>query len=317
VDRNGTAGNNLTKRQFLIIGAYHFGFVICFFADRLFTPVTRGIDREVERSFPTRFLLKPSKSCELSMPSLRVLAAVVGCALVGIDCARALVGGAPVATANIARSVVGLVGPHGSFCTATAINRDLLLTAGHCVQPGLSYRVQFKNADGVRQFSEVAAIERPEQFKAGQPGIIPSADLGLIKVVQPLPPNIGRAVLGVASPPVWPGDLVLVIGGGIPFRGLRETGINRSALLVATGPYRPLQMRLMDPLGKDIGACAGDSGSPVFEIKNEGAKVIGVVSWAEGPDNAKGCGGVTGATPLAPYREWIEGTIKRLDGNSK
>ena len=276
-----------------------------------------NVDREVERAFPTRFILKPSKACELSTPCLRVVAAAVGCALIGIDCARALVGGAPVATANIARSVVGLVGPHTSFCTATAINRDLLLTAGHCVQPGLSYRVQFKNADGVRQFSEVAAIERPAQFKTGQPGMMPSADLGLVKVVQPLPPNIGRAVLGVASPPVWPGDLVLVIGGGIPFRGLRETGINRSALLVATGPYRPLQMRLMDPLGKDIGACSGDSGSPVFEIKNEGAKVIGVVSWAEGPDNTKGCGGVTGATPLAPYRAWIEGTIKQLDGNGK
>jgi hypothetical protein len=221
-----------------------------------------------------------------------------------------------VATEEISRSVVGLVGPHNSFCTATVITRDLLLTAGHCVQPGTSYRVQFKNADDVRQFSEVATIERPPQFKTGRPGITATADLGLVKVVQPLPPNIGRAALGLASPPVWPGDLVLVIGGGIPFRGLRETGINRSALLVAAGPYLPLQMLLIDPLGKGIGACSGDSGSPVFEIKNEGAKVIGVVSFAGGRDNTKGCGGVTGATPLAPYRAWIEGTIRSLDSNN-
>jgi hypothetical protein len=301
----------------LIIAAHHFGFVICFFEDRLFTRVTGNIEREVERAFPTRFFLKRSKTYELSTPCLRVLAAVFGCALGGVDYARALVGGAPVATADIARSVVGLVGPHNSFCTATVIARDLVLTAGHCVQPGTSYRVQFKNAHGVRQYSDVAAIERPPQFNTGPPGVIASADLGLVKVVQPLPPNIGRAALGVASPPVWPGELVLVIGGGIPFRGLRETGINRSALLVATGPYRPLQMRLMDPLGKDTGACSGDSGSPVFEIKNEDAKVIGVVSWAGGPDNTKGCGGVTGATPLAPYRAWIEETIRQLDGNSK
>jgi hypothetical protein len=197
------------------------------------------------------------------------------------------------------------------------ITRDLLLTAGHCVQPGTSYRVQFKDADGVQQFSAVATIERPPQFKTGLPGITTSADLGLVKAIQPFPPNIGRAALGLASPPVWPGDLVLVIGGGIPFRGLRETGINRSALLVATGPYLPLRMLLIDPLGKDVGACSGDSGSPVFEIKNEGAKVVGVVSWAGGPGNTKGCGGITGATPLAPYRAWIEEMIRKLDSNGK
>jgi secreted trypsin-like serine protease len=76
-------------------------------------------------------------------------------------------------------------------------------------------------------------------------------------------------------------------------------------------------MLLIDSSGKDIGACSGDSGSPVFETKNEGAKVIGVVSWAAGPYNTKGCGGLTGATPLAPYRAWIEETIKKLDENTE
>ena len=239
------------------------------------------------------------------------LAAVFGCTLVGADCARALVGGAPVATAEIARSVVGLVSPGNSFCTATVITNDLLLTAGHCVQPGTSYRVQFKDAHGVRQFNEVAATEHPPQFKAGPSGV--SADLGLVKVVQPFPPNIGKVGVGLASPPVSPGDLVLVIGGGIPFRGLRETGINRMALLIAAGRYLSPQMLLIDPLGKGVGACFGDSGSPVFEIKNEDVKVIGVVSFAGSLDKTKRCGGLTGAIPLAPYRGWIEGTIKQLE----
>ena len=254
---------------------------------------------------------------ESSSPCLLTLAAVFGCALVSTNCARALVGGAPVATQAIARSVVGLVGPRNLFCTATVITRELLLTAGHCVQPGASYRAQFKDADGVRQFREVATIERPPQFKAGPSGITTSADLGLVKVMQPFPPNIASAAVGLASPPVWPGDSFLVIGGGIPFRGLHETGINRSAILAATGPYMPLQLLLIDASGKDIGACLGDSGSPVFETKNEGAKVIGVVSWAEGPHNTKGCGGLTGATPLAPYRAWIEDTIRHLDSDNK
>jgi secreted trypsin-like serine protease len=72
-------------------------------------------------------------------------------------------------------------------------------------------------------------------------------------------------------------------------------------------------MLLIDPLGRGVGACFGDSGSPVFEIKNEDAKVIGVVSFVGSRDKTKGCGGITGAIPLVPYRAWIEETIRQLE----
>jgi secreted trypsin-like serine protease len=85
------------------------------------------------------------------------------------------------------------------------------------------------------------------------------------------------------------------------------------ALLIAASRYLSPQMLLIDPLGKGVGACLGDSGSPVFEIKNEDVKVIGVVSFAGSLDKTKRCGGLTGAIPLAPYREWLEGTIKQLE----
>jgi secreted trypsin-like serine protease len=107
-----------------------------------------------------------------------------------------------------------------------------------------------------------------------------------------------------------------VIGGGVALKGLHETGINRVAVLVATGPYTDLQIRLIDTSGQQItiGACGGDSGSPVFQTKSDGTKVIGVVSWAAGPNKTKGCGGITGATPLSPYRQWIEETVTKLGG---
>jgi hypothetical protein len=61
------------------------------------------------------------------------------------------------------------------------------------------------------------------------------ADLALVRVGEPFPAQIGIAILGLTQPPIWPGDKVIVIGGGIPFRGLHETGVNREAALVATG----------------------------------------------------------------------------------
>jgi Trypsin len=47
--------------------------------------------------------------------------------------AQAMVGGAPPAPREFGRSVVMILGSSGTACTATAIGRDLLLTAAHCV----------------------------------------------------------------------------------------------------------------------------------------------------------------------------------------
>jgi hypothetical protein len=75
-----------------------------------------------------------------------IIAALIGAVLIGTgtDDAGAMVGGAPPAVAGIARSVVLILGSYGSSstaCTATAVGRDLLLTAAHCVQPGADYKL--------------------------------------------------------------------------------------------------------------------------------------------------------------------------------
>ncbi len=224
-----------------------------------------------------------------------------------------MVGGAQLASEDIARSVVGIVGPTSSFCTATAIAPTMVLTAGHCLQPGANYKVQYK-INGIRKFSDVVNWERPPQFIRGNES---RADLALLKLADQLPADIAVAVLGLEELMVWPGDRFTVIGGGIALKGLHETGFNRIAHLAATGPYTKWQIRLIDPSGKQttLGACFGDSGSPVFQTQADGTKVIGIVSWGAGPHKTKGCGGVTGVTPLSPYRSWIEETINKLGGD--
>ena len=176
------------------------------------------------------------------------------CLLLVAERAQALID-AELASGDIARAVVGIVGPHNSFCTATAIAHDVLLTAAHCVQPGSNYKAQYKEANGLRQFSDAADFERAPQYTPGTPTTPPIADLALIKLVNPLPSSIDVASLGLSGPPVWPGDRFTVIGGGIPFRGLHETGINREASLVAAAPYTSLQIRLVELVcqGGDVG----------------------------------------------------------------
>ena len=70
-----------------------------------------------------------------------------------------------------------------------------------------------------------------------------------------------------------------------------------------------MQIRLFDPATQGardgLGACTGDSGGPVFEDQQAGPVIVGVISWSTGAQGIAGCGGLTGVTPLALYRDWI------------
>src|SRR5438270_123817 len=80
------------------------------------------------------------------------------------------------------------------------------------------------------------------------------------------------------------GSAFSIAGTGVAIRGEGNSGGTvRVASLIATGRPGTLQIRLIDPIGQGIrdglGACTGDSGGPVFEDRQGGPVVIGVISW--------------------------------------
>jgi hypothetical protein len=238
--------------------------------------------------------------------------------LLAITPSRAMVGGAPPAADGAGRSVVMILGEGGTQCTATAIARDLLLTAAHCVQPGAEYKLA-ASAPGERPvLKDIARIERHPQFDLKRLfGHLATADVAVIKLAEPLPAKILAVPLGAEEEPVVVGDAFVVAGYGVTVRGDGRTGGTvRAATLVATGQPGGLQIRLFDPKTKGdsfgLGACAGDSGAPVFRDKDGRIVIIGVVSWSTGPKLEAGCGGLTGVTPLARYRAWIIDTARML-----
>jgi hypothetical protein len=106
-----------------------------------------------------------------------------------------------------------------------------------------------------------------------------------------------------------------VVGMGVAVRGDgRSGGVARAAGLAVTGRPGTLQIRLVDPMTNNaragLGACTGDSGAPAFLDQGSGPVIAGVVSWSTGANNASGCGGLTGVTPLALYRDWILKTAR-------
>jgi Trypsin len=232
--------------------------------------------------------------------------------------AQAMVGGAPPAPAEFRRSIVMILGSGGTACTATAIGRDLLLTAAHCVQPGADYNVLGSEPGQPPVLKAIVRIERHPQFDMARLfNHLATADVALIKLAEPVPARISPAPIAAASETVGLGDSLVVAGYGVTVRSDGRTGgTARAATLVVTGQPGSLQIRLFDTMTRGssagLGACAGDSGAPAFRVLDAGPAILGVVSWSTGPNLTAGCGGLTGVTPLARYRGWIIDAARKL-----
>jgi secreted trypsin-like serine protease len=238
-------------------------------------------------------------------------------AALGCGPAAAMVGGAANANETLARHVVMLVGPRG-FCSGVAIARNVVLTAAHCVLPGADTKLAELDAARQPALKDIVTIARHPGFDA-EAALRQrvTADLALLELAEPLAARFMLAALAAPRRPVAVGDLLLVAGYGLAVRGDGRTGGTlRAARLAVTGQPGTLQIRLVDPVTKGdrpgLGACTGDSGAPVLEEAGGQLGVLGVVSWTTGPALSEGCGGLTGVTPLARYRDWVVTTAGKL-----
>ena len=249
---------------------------------------------------------------------------IAAAALLASSPSWAIVGGAPPAADSIAHTIVTIVGSRGNFCSGALLAPKLVLTAGHCVQPGAEYRIVEYDKDHKPQLKTVRRVAIHPSFSIQ--AILAhraTADVALLELDAPAKDR-ALVVLGVPQLPLGPGNAFSIAGIGVVLRGDGKSGgVVRSAPLVATGKPGTLQIRLMDPATQGIkaglGACTGDSGGPVFEEQSAGAVTIGVISWSTAPNGAEGCGGLTGVTPLTLYRDWIVKTAREwsmpLGGN--
>lgn len=233
-------------------------------------------------------------------------------ALLPMPCAHAITGDAPPAPPWAARPIVMVVDARGDLCTGTALARDLVLTAAHCVTRPLRYAVKiFQTGDNLA----VAAVVHhprfdPASFAAGRA----TADVALLKLAAPLPDVVVPAALA-APRRVQAGETLVIAGFGTTRAGTAlGLGIPRAVPLVVTGRPGSLQIRLYDAATRNQrpgrGACTGDSGGPAFD--GDGPLVIGVVSWTTAARDEEGCGGLTGLTPLLLYRAWLAAAARRF-----
>ena len=229
--------------------------------------------------------------------------------------AVAMVGGA-TPDAALAPRVVAIMGTNGSVCTGSVIALDLVLTAAHCVEPGFKYAAIELSHARLRE-TEVARVEQHPQFHFNASNKArPTDDIAILKLAKQLSASAVPVPLG--SRDFFPaGDRFSVAGlGSDSEHHDGKFGRLLVAGLVTVISRSDLQLRLIDPLTRGdrpgSSACTGDSGGPVFEDTWSGPVLVGVVSWAATVSGNPGCGGLTGATPIAPVRQWIDETARLL-----
>jgi secreted trypsin-like serine protease len=226
--------------------------------------------------------------------------------------ALAITGNAPPATGWSARPIVMLTDARGDLCTGTALARDLVLTAAHCVAAPVRYEVKAYQTGGPIAVRTV--VKHPRFDMAAYAASRATADIALVKLAAPLPDIVVPAALAAVRR-VAAGETLTVAGFGVTqARTDNGLGIPREAALTVTGKPGSLQIRLVDPRTRNktpgLGGCTGDSGAPAYD--GDGPLVIGVVSWSTAAQDDEGCGGLTGVTPLINYRAWIVETANKL-----
>jgi len=231
--------------------------------------------------------------------------------------AAAMVGETKPPGDNATRAAVLLVGSKGTSCTGTAIARDLILTAAHCVLPGADYKLVEFDAARTPTLKDIAAIVPNPDFDANAAlRHRVTADVALVRLAAPIN-GATLAQLAPAAGKVAVGDRFVIAGYGLAVRGDGKSGGTlRVGTLIATGQPGSLQLRLVDPATKGerpgLGACTGDSGGPAFRDVGGMLMVAGVISWSTGPKMSDGCGGLTGVTPLSRFRAWVVEQAARM-----
>ncbi|WOJ89570.1 trypsin-like serine protease [Methylocapsa polymorpha] len=200
-------------------------------------------------------------------------------------------------------------GSSASFCTATVIARNIVLTAAHCVTAPDDTRVFFRDAEGQSTMLDVTSIAlnpgyRPDAVRRR----LVSIDLALVRLAEPLPSAFSPVALpkfGPAAAAV--GQMFRIAGFGVADEGAGKTGgVLREGDLIASGPKSSILLWLADPNREGLGACTGDSGAPIFAAA--APLLVAVAVWAKG-ENGHSCGALTQAVLIAPQRRWIDATL--------
>jgi secreted trypsin-like serine protease len=233
-----------------------------------------------------------------------------------------IVGGTQVAggTSDVKKVMLLVVpepgGQKASICTASALTRNILITAGHCVQGNAAesfivYHESISCESGFDKRKDIVSVKEfvahPDYFETGAPS---SDDLALIILKNDIP--FGYETYGVAAPESLDSQSLLLYGYG-------ETGNGKQGSAILRKTEIPNQDFTIDSLAKKVvidqtkgrGVCHGDSGGPGLINVNGVPQILGINWSVERAGGIELCQGKGYLTELQPYRSWLESELAK------
>ena len=165
----------------------------------------------------------------------------------------------------------------GGVCTGIILERDAVLTAGHCVAGTGQIRLHWRTSGEPVLKEPASVVLHPGYNGRAIAERTRSIDLALIRLKEPLPNEFAAADLMAGAQP-RAGAKLTVAGYGLAREGdARSSGTYRAASLNVVEPYGPGKLLLWASNATQAGACTGDSGGPM--ISSTGS-IAAVTTWA-------------------------------------
>lgn len=228
--------------------------------------------------------------------------------------------------------VVALITEKGdgyySTCTATLIDPQVLLTAGHCVfnrdADGNITKDAISNPSIITVKSGLHASPSTTTIAVGKTIIAHEDWDGNIEngLFEGHNDDIALILLDkkISDLRIYPlrddpmeekGDKGLVVGYGITNSGEHDSGTQRwgEATILDIWTLTDQQLEIGDPSN----TCSGDSGGPFFTEQSGGLAVSGVTSYHDGGDCSSTANGFK--VHVIQYRDWVEEKMEILTGH--
>ena len=208
--------------------------------------------------------------------------------------------------------VFALYMSQGAICTASLIDPEVILTAGHCVYDGQYFSVQVLSGLNINYGgNEIANVEEVVKHPNWNGDIdYNSVDLALIHLSNPLNQY---EVYGIRqNPGVERGESGTVVGYGLTSAYGNDSGIKRkgeTTILQKSSDYGSPVLEVGNPAG----LCMGDSGGPLFTYQNGKPVVTGVASYITNQNCSANSGSFE--VDVLAHREWINSKVREWTGH--
>jgi len=226
--------------------------------------------------------------------------------------ASALVGASSDGEALSSSIVMVLKSTKGraSFCSASVIEKNIILTAAHCSAEPEHMMILLRRKGFADVFLQVEAVKVHPLYNAQSiTNRRVSIDLALLRVNNPADGSLLPLGMTFDYQPRKESPVLIAGFGQTNEKDRKSEGHLRQSEIYIREPLSNILIWADGGPKTMKGACSGDSGGPLIDPVSR--RIIAVTAWASGSQQSQ-CGSLTQGILLKPHLNWIRTSLEAL-----